>query len=288
VQSISDGWAPGHDASESKDDPQFKPNHDVILSRGWRNPDPNTPFQDGVPKSHHREVSRVWPANHLQVNSATWPPAKPSHIPFDTPERHLFHYEDESRLWPPNHDASVTGQWYPAHEHEYDGESPQPHVVGLSRLWPPNHVMRVSRKNYRWVPTDEDNDGEPDHYRPNRPRSPHLRAISSSYPRDHSETDTRAVPSNHHHVFTNTWEWHLIDHSAYWPAGHMKPASATWPAQRPVRWPIGHYAQYSKVDPQEQQPPESPWPPIFPEGHDVWTTAQDLLPYLPNPGDDYE
>jgi hypothetical protein len=229
----------------------------------------------------------VWPANHRQEWSVEWAPAAPDAPPWDSPERELFHFQDESVFWPPNHDRNVTATWYP--EHEFDPPGPQQHVTSASVTWPPSHQLHPSRSRVpRYEPIDTDGDNEPDQYRPLFTPSTHQRRASDTwptrYPGSH-ETDAsnRVFPPNHLEIISVTWgpSWHLANVSVFWPAGHYGQASETWPADEYVRWPPTHFEEVSSQDPADS--PAGPLPRIFPEGHVLWTTAKEILPFLPDP-----
>ncbi len=249
----------------SRDRNRYPPNHDYTFSAGW-------------PGDHSRQTSRNWPPQHTATVSEGWGP------PGTDPGEHRT---GTSRGWPPQHEASQSELW---------GVPDGMHSPSVSSRWPPNHlysesvmgnlpqhdaVMSAITSNPNYPP-----DGYPEN--PGTIPSPteHDANFSDGWDAGHGQATSRFFwPSNHSVAMSATWRsQHGVGLSSYWPAHHHGDVSRTWPADDngiPPWWKPNHVTDISTRGPAVDPPPGFPWQiPFFPEGHSVWTSIQDLIPFL--------
>jgi hypothetical protein len=241
---------PGHIFGYSKQ-PVIPNDHDFGISTTW-------PISD-----HDGFKSRHYPPNHYATISNRWRwPDDDSHN-YSVSVANPPHALSSSKYWPPNHVMAVSGGWYPP-------ETPplERHAIQSSRTWPPNHTTENSSAI-----------GEHDEmWSLNVPRSDHLTEFSGTW--DHNpELSGIAWPPSHIQSPSSGWpDSHTANTSIYWPGNHLINASGTWPHDTDTNWPPNHMLEFSNS---WSQP--GPGVPLFPPGHSIWTTANEIKDALPLP-----
>lgn|GEM_PF-1416450 len=246
LQGVSNTWPPSHPS-------WWPPNHTTGVSQSYE-PPPRSPYHSDYdtrnnpgPPPHQSDVSRRWPANHLKQASETWLP----------PPSHGFIASLQGETPPPSHDYSITRTWPPSHMHAASVTWPATHDQTISRTWWPQHTQADSSTR-TWPPM-------------------HAGTFSDLW-RHSTQLSQATWPPNHYPSVSDGWgPGHTINISAAYPPGHLSYASNTWPGPQPL-WPPGHTEQLSR---QWGDPTPNPWPPLFPPGHDWFTTFKELYPIIP-------
>ena len=240
---------------------RFPPNHGFTVSRTW-------------PSNHSKSTSERWPAQHGYQVSDGWGP------PGDDPDEH---YTAVSLGWPAHHARAQSLEW--------DEPPYGPHNSYTSSRWPPNHDILQSDRVYlpphdaeiSAIISDPDFPadnvpnpvpGHPEHDGEFSQTWVHNQGISSFF-----------WPSNHTRPMSITWATHNANVSQFWPANHHVAASNTWQPNDDGNypwWPANHASTTSEQEDGPSISPGRPWwlPNLFPPGHDVLTSIQQLLPFF--------
>ncbi len=180
---------------------------------------------------------QVFPLNHLEASSATWPKAHDEALSEAWPPSHGW---IASSTWPRDHDRMVSATWWAGHRADDSARHvfPPLHDLIVSGSWIYGHTTADSQA--QWPPN-------------------HSPVVSKGWGREHVTGVSLAFPPGHSITASRTWP----GPEPNWPAGHEIAASRSW------SHPVGHHQSVSATE--DATIPPRPWP-VAPANH-AWLTS---------------